>query len=174
VAPTGVTFYYLGEGVNEDQVASIRPPPLGLKIVAGNAGATGPDDDSLARWSCLHHNEIAPSKDFVRCPSDSMLETYLDFPQCWNGTDLDAADHKSHMTTPVGGVCPASHPVTIPKMRMVLRYPVNGDPSRFRLSSGAGYTMHGDFFNAWPEDEIARRVSVCINAVYKCDHDGRK
>jgi hypothetical protein len=55
----------------------------------------------------------------------------------------------------------------------VLRYPVNGDPSQFRLASGPGYTMHGDFFNAWPVAEMARRVNDCIRPVIKCGHDGR-
>ncbi|WP_223165913.1 ABC transporter permease, partial [Lentzea indica] len=32
------------------------------------------------------------------------------------------ADHKSHMSYPVAGGCPSSHPVSVPKLRMVLRY----------------------------------------------------
>jgi hypothetical protein len=171
VPPTGVTFYYLGEGVRDDVIAQIQPLPVGLEIVAGNSKATGPND-SIARWSCLHHNESGASKDFLNCPADSMLESYLDFPQCWNGRDLDSADHKSHMAYPVNGACPATHPVAVPKLRQVLRYPVTGDPSRIRLSSGAGYTMHGDFFNAWPAAEMLRRVRDCINPIIKCGHDG--
>ncbi|ATL81216.1 DUF1996 domain-containing protein [Streptomyces malaysiensis] len=174
VEPTGTTFYYLGEGVRDDVIANIKPLPAGLRIVAGNAKATGVDDpSSISRWSCLHHGEVNPSKDFVNCPSGSMLESYLDFPQCWNGKDLDSPDHKSHMAYPVGGQCPATHPVAVPKLRQVLRYPVSGDPSRFKLASGGGFTMHGDFFNAWPEDEMARRVRDCINPIIKCGADGR-
>ncbi|MFJ3527036.1 MULTISPECIES: hypothetical protein [unclassified Streptomyces] len=41
-------------------------------------------------------------------------------------------------------------------------------PARFRLASGPGYTMHGDFFNVWPEAEMAQRVRHCINAIVKC------
>jgi hypothetical protein len=173
VEPTGTTFYYLGEGVRDDVIARIKPLPLGLRIVAGNAKATGVDDpSSIARWSCLHHGEVNPSKNFVTCPADSMLESYLDFPQCWNGKDLDSADHKSHMAYPVNGDCPASHPVPVPKLRQVLRYPVTGSAQALRLASGPGYTMHGDFFNAWPEREMARRVANCINPIIKCGADG--
>jgi hypothetical protein len=58
--------------------------------------------------------------------------------------------------------------VPVPKLRQVLRYPANGNPAgRFRLSSGAGYTMHGDFFNAWPETEMLRRVVNCIRPIIK-------
>ncbi|MFJ1576307.1 MULTISPECIES: DUF1996 domain-containing protein [unclassified Streptomyces] len=173
VEPTGTTFYYLGEGVRDDIIAKIQPMPRGLRIVAGNAKATGPHDNTISRWSCLHHGEVGSSPNFVNCPAGSMLESYLDFPQCWNGKDLDSADHKSHMSYPVAGACPSTHPVPVPKLRQVLRYPVNGDPARFRLASGPGYTMHGDFFNVWPAGEMERRVRDCINPIIKCGADGR-
>jgi uncharacterized protein DUF1996 len=169
IPPSTMTFYYLGEGVNNP--GAIRPTPVGLKIVAGNAKATGPSD-SIARWSCLHAGQVPPSKDFVVCPAGTSLETYLDFPQCWNGRDLDSADHKSHMAYPVAGGCPATHPVAVPKLRFVIRYPVNGPTTGLRLSSGPGYTYHGDFFNVWPAAEMERRVRNCINVVLKCDAAG--
>lgn len=173
VEPTITTFYYLGEGVRADIVARTQALPLGLRIVAGNAKATTPNDPtSNARWSCLHAGHVPPSKDFVNCPAGTMMESYLDFPQCWDGRNLDSADHKSHMAYPVNQACPASHPVPVPKLRQVLRYPVNGNPANFRLASGAGYTMHGDFFNAWPVAEMERRVRDCIRPVIKCGADG--
>ncbi|MGO1055129.1 DUF1996 domain-containing protein [Crossiella sp. CA198] len=169
VPPRFMTFYYLGEGVNRPQ--DIRSYPLGLKVVAGNAKATGPND-SIARWSCLHAGHVNPSKNFVECPPNTMLETYLDFPQCWNGRDLDSPNHASHLAYPVAGGCPSSHPVSVPKLRMVLRYPVTGPTGGLRLSSGPGYTMHGDFFNVWPAAELDRRVRNCLNAVLKCNAAG--
>jgi len=173
VEPTGTTFYYLGEGIKDELMAQTRPLPLGLRIVAGNAKATGVNDPtSSSRWSCLHAGEVGSSKNFVNCPAGKMLESYLDFPHCWNGKDLDSPDHKSHMSYPVNGACPASHPVIVPKLRQVLRYPVSGDPAKFRLSSGPGYTMHADFFNAWPEAEMERRVRDCIRPIVKCGADG--
>nr|WP_228083955.1 DUF1996 domain-containing protein [Streptomyces sp. MA3_2.13] len=171
VEPQSATFYYLGEGVNDSVVAQTQPLPQGLEIVAGNATATSPEG-TIARWSCLHAGHVNPSQDFVHCPEGTALESYLDFPQCWDGVNLRSADFKSHMSYPVAGECPSTHPVAVPKLRQVLRYPVNGDPSRFELASGPGYTMHGDFFNAWPEDEMLRRVEDCIRPVIKCGADG--
>jgi hypothetical protein len=173
VEPNIVTFYYLGEGVRSDLVARTQSLPLGLRIVAGNSTATGPDASSNARWSCLHGPGVLSQKNFVNCPPGTQLESYLDFPQCWNGRDLDSTNHKSHMAYPVGDACPSSHPVPVPKLRQVLRYPVTGDPAQLRLSSGAGFTMHGDFFNAWPPAEMERRVRDCIRPVIKCGADGR-
>jgi hypothetical protein len=172
VSPSIATFYYLGEGVNPAVTARIQPFPLGLRIVAGSSTATGPEG-SRARWSCLHAGHVAPSGNFVNCPAGTQLESYLDFPQCWNGTSLDSADHKSHMAYPVGGNCPSTHPVPVPKLRQVIRWPVSGNPAAFRLASGNGYSMHGDFFNAWPVAAQAQRVRDCINAIVKCGADGR-
>ncbi|MFR9722283.1 DUF1996 domain-containing protein [Streptomyces sp. MS19] len=171
VEPQSATFYYLGEGVNDQTIANTQALPQGLKIVAGNAMATSPEG-TIARWSCLHAGHVNPSQNFVNCPAGTALESYLDFPQCWNGRDLDSPDHKSHMAYPVGGTCPSTHPVAVPKLRQVLRYPVNGDPSNFRLASGPGYTMHGDFFNAWPTAEMERRVRDCIRPIIKCGPNG--
>ncbi|WP_061296697.1 DUF1996 domain-containing protein [Herbidospora cretacea] len=172
VEPSSATFYYLGEGVSEALQRQTRAFPQGLRVVAGNAKATGADSTSSARWSCLHAGHVGASKNFVNCPAGTKLETYLDFPHCWDGKNLDSADHKSHLSYPQGNACPATHPVVVPKVRMVLRYSVNGDPSAFRLSSGPGYTMHGDFFNAWPVAELERRVRDCIRPKVKCGPDG--
>lgn len=173
VEPVTGIFYYLGEGVRDDLIAQTQPLPFGLRIVAGNAKATGPADNTISRWSCLHAGHVGSSPDFVNCPAGTMLESYLDFPHCWDGRNLDSTDHKSHMAYPVNNACPASHPVVVPKLRQVMRYPVNGAPARLRLASGGGYTMHGDFFNAWPVEEMARRVNDCIRPIIKCGVDGR-
>jgi hypothetical protein len=173
VEPTTGVFYYLGEGVSDALIAQTQPLPFGLRIVAGNAKATGPNDNTISRWSCLGAGDAGSGHDFVTCPPGSMLESYLDFPHCWDGVHLDSADHKSHMAYPVGNACPASHPVIVPKLRQVMRYPINGNPANFRLASGPGYTMHGDFFNAWPVEEMARRVNDCIRPIIKCGANGR-
>ena len=173
VEPTTGVFYYLGEGVSDQLIATTQPLPLGLRIVAGNAKATGPNDNTISRWSCLGAGDAGSSHDFVTCPAGSMLESYLDFPHCWDGVHLDSADHKSHMAYPVNNACPASHPVVVPKLRQVMRYPVSGSTANFRLASGNGYSMHGDFFNAWPVEEMARRVNDCIRPIIKCGTNGR-
>jgi hypothetical protein len=170
VPPDSATFYYLGEGVSRDITAEIRPMPVGLKMVAGNAKATS-EAESRSRWSCLHAGHVGASKDFVNCPAGTKLETYLDFPQCWDGKNLYRAN-SAHMAYPQADKCPSSHPIAVPKIRMVLRYPVSGDPAKLRLSSGDGLTMHADFMNAWNEEELSRRVRDCINRIVKCGPDG--
>lgn len=70
-------------------------------------------------------------------------------------------------------MCPASHPVPLPKIRQVVNFPISGvDASRIKLSSGPGYTYHMDFMNGWPAAEMERRVRDCINPIVKCGHNG--
>lgn len=172
VDPPTSTFYYLGEGVRDEVTKQIQPIPVGLRIIAGNAKATSPEG-TKTRWDCAGAN-VAPSNDFVSCPAGSKLQSYLDFPQCWDGKNLDSADHKSHMSYPVHpGVCPPSHPVPLPKIRQVVNFPISGvEASRIKLSSGPGYTYHMDFMNGWPAAEMERRVRDCINQIVKCGHHG--
>jgi Domain of unknown function (DUF1996)/Carbohydrate binding module (family 6) len=175
VAPETVTVYY--QGITDP--ANARPFPRGLKIVVGNPAATSPDQNPSARWSCLGFPES--SRDFLSCPAGSKLQTYLDFPTCMNG-QLDSADHKSHMAFATGGIgspCPSSHPIPVPRTEFLITYPVNGGGltlggtrNGVNVTNAPGYTFHGDFFNAWPDSELSRRVRDCINAGFICGTDG--
>jgi hypothetical protein len=175
VAPESVIVYY--QGITNPQTARAYPP--GLKVVVGNAAATNPDQNPSARWSCRGHS--FSSRDFVNCPAGSKLETYLDFPTCWDGRNLDSADHRSHMafSPGIGWGCPSSHPVAVPRVEFLITYPVNGTGltlggtrNGVNVTNAPGYTFHGDFFNAWKQPELERRVRNCINAGYICGTDG--
>ena len=182
VAPESVTVYY--QGIT--QPAQAQPYPPGLKIVVGNNLATSPDQNPAARWSCLGLPDA--SRDFMSCPPGSKLQTYLDFPTCLARDSsgrpaLDSPDHKSHMafTPGLGFNCPASHPIPVPRTEFLITYPVNGPASQLKLggtvngvnvTNAPGYTFHGDFFNAWPDGELARRVRDCINTPRFCGPSG--
>ena len=45
-------------------------------------------------------------------------------------------------------VCPASHPVKVPLIRAMIRYPLS-DGRGVTLASGGQLTGHADFVNAW-------------------------
>jgi hypothetical protein len=54
------------------------------------------------------------------CPSGLMSN--VRFPTCWDGLNLDSADHMSHVAYPAsgtfenGGPCPSTHPVRLPQL----------------------------------------------------------
>lgn len=160
------TFYYL---VHVNNPTTLQPFPLGLKIIAGNAKATKPDEAEHIKWSCLGAPDSSTG-DFVTCPAGSKLELLVNYPDCWDGVNLDSANHKSHMAYSADGVCPATHPVAVPALQFKLRYNTAGGPG-LKLSSGAGYTAHADFFNAWEADAQLNRLQ-CLHELIKCGPEG--
>lgn len=177
VQPEKGTFYYFA-GVN--QRGLIRPFPLGLRMIAGNGKrVSATDGPSYYKWTCRGAN-VAGGDDFVVCPRGHQVELLLNFPDCWNGTDLDSADHKSHMAYSAGGTCPSSHPVPMPRLQFKLRYPTTGaaglslsaGSGATAVTSGRGFTAHGDFFNAWDSTAQRQRVESCLQRSLKCKTNG--
>lgn len=84
------------------------------------------------------------------------------FPSCWDGIHTDSPDHISHMAESTRTGCPASHPVRVPGLTIVVRYPVEG-VEEFRLASGALATMHADFWNTWDQQVLEALVDRCLN-----------
>jgi len=176
VPPESVIIYY--QGITEAQRAVAYPP--GLKVVVGNPAATSPDQNPHARWNCTPGS--ASSTDFMNCPAGTKLQTYLNFPTCWNGRDLDSPNHFSHMAWALGGLgapCPGTHPVVVPRVQFVITYPVNGGGltlggtrNGVNVTTAPGYTFHGDFWNVWDQAELERRVDVCIRQGYICGNNG--
>jgi Domain of unknown function (DUF1996) len=168
VTATRLVAYYV---TSSKRPGRVRPYPLGLMMIAGDGEARGPITGPLvAEWGCLGAG--TPSTPSIgRCPKGSKLELDLRFPDCWNGRDLDSADHLSHMAYSAAGVCPAAHPVAVPELKLKLTYPTRGSPA-MRLASGRGYTAHGDFINAWEPRELARRIRDCLAPKIKCDPYG--
>lgn len=166
IATEKATFYYL---VHIDNPATLQPFPLGLKIIAGNAKATTPDQAEHIKWSCLGAPDSSTG-DFVTCPANSKLELLVNYPDCWDGQNLDSNDHKSHMAYSVAGACPTTHPVAVPALQFKLRYATAGEAG-MKLSSGAGYTVHADFFNAWEPAAQENRLQ-CLRELIKCGPEG--
>jgi hypothetical protein len=171
VKPVGINAYYR---TGRRDPSSIRPFPPGLKIVAGNSKATGPQKASVTTFGCRNMAGPPPSATAVpTCPTGrgDGLTMSIHFPDCWNGEDLDSADHQSHMAYSVRGVCPDGYPVPVPALTVHVKYDIAGGPG-VTLASGPFYTAHADFFNAWDEATLASLVRSCINAQVKCGPRG--
>ena len=69
-------------------------------------------------------------------------------PSCWDGRHVHSPDRQERMAHAVDGGCTAKHPVAPPMIEFKMAFPVDGDLSRVRLSSGRGYSIHDDFFTA--------------------------
>jgi hypothetical protein len=168
IDPSRMSAYYQSAGKDYTQ---IKAPPKGLKVVAGSAAATAPQGLKLTSWDCADDNTIPASTTPPTCPLGT-LALHVNFPDCWDGLNLDAPDHKSHLAyTGKGKVCPPTHPVLLPRLRLNVRYATTGGPTT-ELASGGQFSGHADFFNAWKPGEIKKLVKRCINAGITCDVNG--
>jgi len=193
-------FYY---SAAVDDVDSIASPPIGLRIIAGNNSTTpdtAPQSTSIARWHCLSwaSSDAAGGpwsstipECLVNTNTPDMLRFDIFFPSCWNGVDLDSANHKDHMAYPIvsGGklVCPASHPHAVARISFHYSFPIfpyDVDPGThttkdYRLASdnytvtgsNGGLSLHGDWFNGWHPEAMDLLVQGCIKGKRDC-HDG--
>jgi hypothetical protein len=166
VAPTGATIYY-----RRSTTKAIRPFPAGLKIIAGSSTATTPQSTRVTSWNCGPLVDVAQTSEIPTCPDGSNLRLHVRFPSCWDGQNLDSADHKSHMAYAVGRRCPAADPVSVPAIELIMKYPVLGGPG-YLLSSGGQYSGHADFVNGWNQQELKRLVATCLNAGRLCGTRG--
>jgi hypothetical protein len=151
---------------------SVRPFPPGLRFVVGSPTASAAEflAASYEGWECgdsYYNSDIPPN-----CPAGTQLNIRYQAPSCWDGKYLDTPDHKSHMAYPVAGRCTTAHPVALPMIEFKMAFPVSGDLSNVRLSSGRGYSFHYDFFNAWDPATLAALVNHCTVGGLQCDARG--
>lgn len=158
VAPIRVNAYYL-RGGRAGWVASF---PAGLKVIAGNGSATTAQPTAVTGWKCSGIRLQRLSSVPVACPTDSHAVLVIRFPVCWNGRDLDSADHKGHMAYRVRGACPAGFPVRVPRLSLNVHYDLPSTTG-LTLASGSIYSSHADFFNAWNQAVLARLVRTNLN-----------
>ncbi len=140
-------FYY-SAGI--DDLEAISPIPVGLRIIAGDMTATPdrPQAASVARWHCQSweaNDATNPrfSSTIPACEAPDRVRLDVFFPSCWNGVDLDSADHESHMAYPVSTS--------------------EGDRG--------GASLHADWINGWHPSVMEAILAVCIQGRLDC-HDG--
>ena len=172
-APELIHVYYKS-GYYGIAPRDIHPLPDGLRMVAGSATASGPQEH--AGWRCWDAGTpVQPT--VPQCAVGDFVTMTLDFPQCWNGRDLDSADHRSHMAYPSGGRCPATHPVALPVISYNVLYRVTASTrtARWRLSSDTyataspgGYSVHGDWFDGWRPALKRVWTNRCVRVPVTC------
>ncbi len=160
--PEFARIYYLGT-----RGRIVEPLPNGYKMISGFTNQT-------VRWTCTLPGGIvikrgANAATVPTCSGAERLVAHVRFPNCWDGHNLDSADHKSHAVFPVRGRCPAEHNVRVPEISVNVHYPasVHGG-SGVSLVSGGPETMHADAFLAWQGERQRYLVARCLNTHSKC------
>jgi hypothetical protein len=156
VIPRGATVYYIRR-----TSGPVQAFPAGLKVIAGDATVTRAQGARVTYWTC---GRLAATS-LTSCPSgfrSDRVRLVIKFPNCWNGTSLDSANHKSHLAYSTDGTCPASHPVPVPALAIVVHYPTLG-AGPIALASGGQFSGHADFVNAWDQNTLERLVARYLN-----------
>jgi Domain of unknown function (DUF1996) len=158
-----VAYYRPGVGIDP---TTVEPYPYGLKMLGGDQAASEAQPLDVVAWSCGTGStrEVTPPT----CPEGRPLRVAISFPDCWDGENLDSADHVAHVARSEGGACPDSHPVVMPQLLLTITYPVTGPGHELSLASGSLLTGHADFFNAWDEDKLRTEVTSCIHRGLTC------
>jgi hypothetical protein len=177
--PDAGVFYYK-TGYNIDPRV-VKPFPAGLRMIAGNKLATAAQP--FVDWECrdLTIPNIATIP--TNCPVGDAVRLTIIFPQCWDGSNLDSPDHKSHMAypdyrnPPAVSTCPASHPITLPEITEHFDFPVTSTsaPAFWRLTSDlygtslkGGLSAHADWMNGWDPATMLIIVTKCLNMGVDC------
>lgn len=179
VLPSSAIFYYK-TGYNGIKPADVKPMPAGLRMISGET--TLSSAQGQGHWGCDevfigHKDSIQDVTNDPRCGPGNHVTLSIDFPQCWDGVNLDSPNHKSHMANPVSGGCPASHPVPIPVITFHVRFLIPpGGTKGWHLSSdmydyvskGGGLSAHADWWNGWDADTEQTWIKHCNNASKDC------
>ena len=164
VAPNHAQIYY-----RRKTTKSVEAFPAGFRMVAGDAKASSAQPLRTTFWNCGVRGGVRPTSTVPTCPDARRraLRLHVTFPSCWDGKNLDSADHQSHVRYPMQGRCPARFSHALPQISLIYRYPVSG-AGDVQLASGGQLTAHADFFNAWRQSDLQSLVDGCLNALRHC------
>jgi hypothetical protein len=109
---------------------------------------------------------------FPLCPSGGLVVRTEDLPSCWDGVNLDAANHRDHLVFPdaTTGACPANTKA-VPQLHVTLSFRVPAGRSfaldTFPSELRKPITDHFDFENVMSVN-LMKRVVNCINSGATC------
>ncbi|MDT7564174.1 MAG: hypothetical protein QOG76_2798, partial [Pseudonocardiales bacterium] len=145
--------------------------PDDLTIIMGDAKAkTNGSTNAKAQWTCTGFENRVTDK-YPLCPAGSDLVRILEFPSCWDGKNLDSADHRSHVAFPGDDGRCGNGFQAIPRLRETLTY--NRPNGRnFALDTFPDQqhdpsTDHADFMNI-VSDDVGKLAADCINSGRNC------
>jgi hypothetical protein len=127
------------------------------------------------------HYESIPAA-IAGCVTGGQIGAVIKAPDCWDGKNLDSANHRDHMTYSSYGTwgyrkCPTTHPYVVPGFTLQAWYTIaaGDDLKLWSLSSDAmhpelphGSTFHADFFMAWDPTVKAMWHANCLDKMLSC------
>ncbi|WP_320775419.1 DUF1996 domain-containing protein [Streptomyces sp. CRN 30] len=155
--------------------------PKFLRIITGDAKAfTNGVANANTSFSCTGFEDRQVTDKYVLCPEGSQVVRTSNFQSCWDGQNIDSANHRDHVAfVQADGTC-ANGFQAIPQLQVRLVYDVpaptveNGQVQNPYAVDGfpeqlhKPITDHNDFINVMDE-ELMDRVVECVNSGEDCE-----
>jgi hypothetical protein len=172
--------------------------PNAIRFIAGYDMVTNTPPTGHVKFKCVAGNNVIGTYTTLAalaaagCAAGNKLEAEISFPPCWDGKNLDSANHRDHTAYWSYGSwgylrCPADHPYLMPVFTLAVFYTIQAidDLAKWHFSSDemhpelpAGSTFHADYFEGWDPGIKAEWTANCIDKQLSCFNgnlgDGRQ
>ncbi|KAG9120365.1 hypothetical protein FRC07_004171 [Ceratobasidium sp. 392] len=168
----GLLVYYQnrGDGDVRNGGKGLKAFPPGFKMVTGNPVSRSKKyPEGQGSQAELRHG-------FPTTDCEAGFVARLHMPACWDGKNVDSADHMSHTAYLSGldiGSCPSTHPVPLMKLFYQVTWNVHEFASRWTQADGwpfvyatgdpTGYSWYGEFQNGWDTTALQNAIDKCNN-----------
>ncbi|MFC8247065.1 DUF1996 domain-containing protein [Streptomyces chartreusis] len=163
-----------------NRTSEVVAMPTALRIITGDAKAfTNGLANANTSWSCTGFEDRQVTDKYPICPQGSSVVRTSNFQSCWDGQNIDSANHRAHVAfVQADGSC-ANGFKAIPQLQAKLVYDVpapqfeNGQVVNpfavdgFPEQLHKPITDHNDFINFMSED-LMNQVVQCINSGEDC------
>jgi hypothetical protein len=176
LTPVSATIKYVGSPTSK-----VTAMPQFLRIITGDAKTTSNGlANANAHWSCTgFENKVQLTTQYPICPQGSKVVRTFAFQSCWDGKNIDSANHRTHVAfADAGGNCQNGFKA-IPQLTMRLTYnitppvlqngqvknpyAVDGFPTELHKAA----TDHDDFIAVF-KNNLANTIATCINQGRQC------
>jgi Domain of unknown function (DUF1996) len=174
---TSIQAYYSAGQLSPNSISSY---PNGIALIGGHPPnhhhnmthhnmtpevSAQPPTKPSAMWSCGRSiDEPGWTQTVPTCPKSQTIFARIAFGQCASASKTGQI--QTSTTDPTeAGVCPPSHPIGIPQLR--IRAELIGTPSA--LSSGPLTSLHADFMNGWNPEALKQLIDICIRGQRTAD-----
>ncbi|MDG9709807.1 DUF1996 domain-containing protein [Streptomyces sp. DH10] len=163
-----------------NKTSDVVAMPTALRIITGDAKAfTNGLKNANTSWSCTGFEDRQVTDKYPICPDGSSVVRTSNFQSCWDGQNIDSANHRDHVAfVQADGSCPQGFQA-IPQLQAKLVYDVpapqieNGQVQNAYALDGfpeqlhKPITDHNDFVNFFDENVMNQMVQ-CINNGEDC------
>ncbi|MFJ9346262.1 DUF1996 domain-containing protein [Streptomyces sp. NPDC101237] len=177
LTPQSAEIKYVGS-----PAAKVVAMPQFLRIITGDAKTTTNGlANANAHWSCTgFENKVQLTEQYPICPQGSNVVRTFAFQSCWDGVNIDSANHRTHVAfaDPASGVCGNGFkaipqltmrlvykitPPTVQNGQVKNAYAVDGFPEQLHKAA----TDHDDFISV-TKNNLAAKIANCINSGRRC------